>query len=96
MGVVEMGPDGAVTVAAPLLDDRAAVRAAVARLSPACCAATDVTATDVTATQLKVENICGPDASVGPCKEQPPPPRPCVSVDDDDTLKAGAEVLTRL
>ena len=26
MGVVEMGPDGAVTVAAPLLDDRAAVR----------------------------------------------------------------------
>ena len=91
-----MGPDGAVTVAAPLLDDRAAVRAAVARLSPACCAATDVTATDVTATQLKVENICGPDASVGPCKEQPPPPRPCVSVDDDDTLKAGAEVLTRL
>ena len=63
---MELGPNGAVDVAAPLLDDRAAVRAAVSRLSPACCAAT------ATATQLKAENICGPDASVGPCK--PPPP----------------------
>ena len=72
---MELGPNGAVDVAAPLLDERAAVRAAVARLSPACCAAA------ATATQLKAENICGPDASVGPCKppaeSEGPPPFKC-------------------
>ena len=84
VGVVELGPYGQVDVAAPLLDDRAAVRAAVSRLSPACCAASAT----VSATQLKVENICGPDATVGPCKAPAAEARPCSLADDDDAIKA--------